>query len=157
MHRNPQAICGANLLASRGEDQPNAARCREGSTPSTCYGFAMNRLSCFGIFNYTRWYRQADGPDQGRQRVLGKQIIRQADHQTIPRRYSAGSHPRGEIHPLAIYELERNGYATEGLLSKHWDEFAAPDAPRPDFVFTVCDRAAAESCPLWPGQPMTAH
>jgi arsenate reductase len=73
------------------------------------------------------------------------------------RGYSAGSHPRGEIHPLAIYELEQNGYATEGLRSKSWDEFTAPGAPRMDFVFTVCDTAAGETCPLWPGQPMTAH
>jgi arsenate reductase len=73
------------------------------------------------------------------------------------RGYSAGSHPRGDIHPLAIYELERNGYMAEGLRSKSWDEFAAPEAPHMDFVFTVCDQAAGEACPLWPGQPMTAH
>ena len=73
------------------------------------------------------------------------------------RGYSAGSHPKGELHPLAIYELEQNGYATDGLRSKSWDEFASADAPRMDFVFTVCDQAAGETCPLWPGQPMTAH
>ncbi len=73
------------------------------------------------------------------------------------RGYSAGSRPRGEIHPLAIHELKRNGYAAEKLRSKSWEEFVVPGAPRMDFVFTVCDQAAAEACPLWPGQPMTAH
>jgi len=73
------------------------------------------------------------------------------------RGYSAGSQPRGEVHPLAIAELERNGFATEGLRSKSWDEFSTPEAPGMDFVFTVCDQAAAEHCPFWPGQPMTAH
>lgn len=73
------------------------------------------------------------------------------------RGYSAGSQPTGEIHPLAIYALEHNGYATEGLRSKSWDEFTNPDAPHMDFVFTVCDRAVGEACPLWPSQPMTAH
>lgn len=71
--------------------------------------------------------------------------------------YSAGSHPKGEVHPLAIDLLKRANYDTSGLRSKSWDEFAAPGAPKMDFVFTVCDSAAAESCPVWPGQPMTAH
>jgi arsenate reductase len=71
--------------------------------------------------------------------------------------FSAGSHPRGEVHPLAIEMLTRNHLPVEGLRSKSWDEFAMPDAPRLDFVFTVCDRAAAEVCPFWPSQPMTAH
>lgn len=73
------------------------------------------------------------------------------------RAFSAGSHPTGEVHPRAIAELHRNNYSTEGLYSKDWSEFATPDAPKMDFVFTVCDRAAAEPCPVWPGQPMTAH
>ncbi len=71
--------------------------------------------------------------------------------------HSAGSHPKGSVHPLALEVLRRQGYPTEGLRSKDWAEFASADAPRMDFVFTVCDRAAAETCPLWPGQPMTAH
>jgi len=71
--------------------------------------------------------------------------------------YSAGSHPKGAVHPLAIALLERNGIATTGLRSKPWDEFAQPGAPQLDFVFTVCDNAAGEVCPIWPGQPMTAH
>ena len=73
------------------------------------------------------------------------------------RAFSAGSHPRGAVHPLAITTLVRNHLPVEGLRSKSWDEFAAPDAPRLDFVFTVCDHAAKEVCPVWPGQPMTAH
>ncbi len=71
--------------------------------------------------------------------------------------YSAGSHPKGEVHPMAIELLRRANYDTSGLRSKSWDEFAAPGAPKMDFVFTVCDSAAAEACPVWPGQPMTAH
>jgi arsenate reductase len=73
------------------------------------------------------------------------------------RGYSAGSHPKGEINPFTVYELRRNNHDPAGLRSKDWAEFTAPDAPRMDFVFTVCDRAAAEPCPVWPGQPMTAH
>jgi protein-tyrosine-phosphatase len=71
--------------------------------------------------------------------------------------HSAGSHPRGEVHPLALALLRERGYDTSRFRSKSWDEFARPGAPSLDFVFTVCDRAAGEACPLWPGQPMTAH
>lgn len=71
--------------------------------------------------------------------------------------YSAGSHPRGEVNPLTISLLQRLNYETADLRSKDWAEFAAPDAPPLHFVFTVCDKAAAEMCPVWPGQPMTAH
>lgn len=71
--------------------------------------------------------------------------------------FSAGSHPRGEIHPFASDLLSRLNHDTRQFRSKSWDEFAAPDAPKMDFVFTVCDQAAAEACPMWPGQPMTAH
>jgi arsenate reductase len=71
--------------------------------------------------------------------------------------YSAGSHPTGTPRPEALRQLESVGISTEGLRSKSWDEFSLPDAPRMDFVFTVCDNAANEACPLWPGQPMTAH
>ncbi len=73
------------------------------------------------------------------------------------RAYSAGSFPKGEVHPYAFELLERQSFPTRGLRSKSWDEFAQPDAPRLDFVFTVCDNAAGEVCPIWPGQPMTAH
>ena len=71
--------------------------------------------------------------------------------------WSAGSHPKGEVHPLALKTLAQHHIATDGFRSKAWDEFAAPDAPALDFVFTVCDQAAGEMCPVWPGQPMTAH
>ena len=73
------------------------------------------------------------------------------------RAFSAGSHPKGAVHPLALALLERMGMSTEGLRSKAWDEFALTGAPLLDFVFTVCDNAAGEVCPVWPGQPMTAH
>jgi len=71
--------------------------------------------------------------------------------------YSAGSHPSGTVRPEALAQLAAAGLPTAGLRSKSWDEFAAPNAPRMDFVFTVCDNAANEPCPFWPGQPMTAH
>jgi protein-tyrosine-phosphatase len=73
------------------------------------------------------------------------------------RAYSAGSHPAGRVNPMALELLAKNGIDTAGLRSKSWDEFARPGAPEPDFVLTVCDNAAGEACPLWPGQPMTAH
>lgn len=71
--------------------------------------------------------------------------------------FSAGSHPKGAINPLAIKVLQSYGLPTDGLRSKPWDEFATETAPKLDFVFTVCDSAAGEACPHWPGQPMTAH
>jgi arsenate reductase len=71
--------------------------------------------------------------------------------------YSAGSHPSGKVNPFAIEQVRALGYPVENLRSKSWDEFALPDAPRMDFVVTVCDNAAGEVCPLWPGQPVTAH
>jgi len=71
--------------------------------------------------------------------------------------YSAGSHPSGTVRPEALKQLEAAGISADGLRSKSWDEFAAPGAPQMDFVFTVCDNAAREVCPFWPGQPMTAH
>jgi arsenate reductase (thioredoxin) len=71
--------------------------------------------------------------------------------------YSAGSHPKGHVHPYALQLLERLHYDVSPLRSKSWTEFAKPGAPKLDFVFTVCDNAAAEACPVWPGQPMTAH
>ena len=71
--------------------------------------------------------------------------------------FSAGSHPKGEVNPWTLETLRQNYFPTAGLRSKSWDEFAALDAPQMDFVFTVCDQAASEPCPYWPGQPMTAH
>src|ERR1700734_36949 len=73
------------------------------------------------------------------------------------RAYSAGSFPKGQVHPMAIELLQRMNLPTENLRSKSWDEFAAPGAPHIDFVLTVCDNAAGEVCPIWPGKPMTAH
>ena len=73
------------------------------------------------------------------------------------RAFSAGSQPKGQVHPAALRLLDELGFPTEGYRSKNWDEFAVPGAPPLDFVFTVCDNAAGETCPIWPGQPMTAH
>jgi arsenate reductase len=73
------------------------------------------------------------------------------------RAYSAGSHPGGKVNPFALALLQKNRLDTAGLRSKSWDEFALPGAPAMDFVFTVCDQAAGEACPMWPGQPITAH
>jgi len=73
------------------------------------------------------------------------------------RAFSAGSHPAGQVQPLALELLSQYHYPTEGLRSKNWNEFSGDGAPELDFVFTVCDKAAGEACPYWPGQPMTAH
>lgn len=71
--------------------------------------------------------------------------------------YSAGSHPKGTVHPMALRLLDELNLPTQGLRSKSWDEFSAPGAPLFDFIFTVCDNAAGEICPVWPGRPVTAH
>lgn len=71
--------------------------------------------------------------------------------------FSAGSQPKGVVNPFALKTLENYGYPTDGYRSKNWDEFAGPDAPRMDFIFTVCDNAAGEACPVWPGKPVSAH
>jgi len=73
------------------------------------------------------------------------------------RAFSAGSRPKGKVHQLALETLRRGNHALEGFRSKSWNEFSGPDAPRLDFVFTVCGNAAKETCPVWPGQPITAH
>ncbi len=88
--------------------------------------------------------------------VMGESILN-AMGAGLFKAYSAGSHPTGRVNPYAIELLQRNRMPTERLRSKNWDEFAAPGAPHLDFVFTVCDQAASEMCPVWPGQPMTAH
>jgi arsenate reductase (thioredoxin) len=88
--------------------------------------------------------------------ILAESILRK-DGAGRFRAYSAGSMPKGAVQPLALHVLQRMDYPTEGMRSKSWLEFAAPDAPVMDFVFTVCDNAAGEACPVWPGQPMTAH
>ena len=88
--------------------------------------------------------------------ILAESIMSAVDP-TRFRGFSAGSFPNGRVNPFALELLARNGYPTEALRSKSWDEFAAPGAPGLDFVFTVCDNAAGEACPVWPGQPMTAH
>jgi arsenate reductase len=88
--------------------------------------------------------------------ILGERLVERWGQGRF-RGFSAGSHPKGAVHPLALEVLRRNNYLTDGLRSKDWAEFAAPGAPAMDFVFTVCDNAAAEVCPVWPGQPITAH
>ncbi|MES2785753.1 MAG: arsenate reductase ArsC [Pseudomonadota bacterium] len=86
-----------------------------------------------------------------------RSIIAEALLNSLGGKYSAGSHPTREVNPLAIKELARLRMPTDGLRSKGWDEFAQPGAPEMDFVITVCDNAAGEVCPAWPGQPITAH
>jgi arsenate reductase len=88
--------------------------------------------------------------------ILAESILRK-DRRRHFRAFSAGSQPKGIVNPYAIKVLRSLDYPTDNLRSKSWQEFAAPDAPVMDFVFTVCDNAAGESCPVWPGQPMTAH
>lgn len=88
--------------------------------------------------------------------ILAEGILARDGHGKF-RAYSAGSQPKGMVNPFAIKVLQNFGYSTEGLSSKSWDVFASSDAPKMDFIFTVCDNAAGEACPLWPGQPMTAH
>jgi arsenate reductase (thioredoxin) len=88
--------------------------------------------------------------------ILAESILRKEARGRF-RAFSAGSHPKGAVNPFALKVLASLEYPTESLRSKSWDEFAVPGAPIMDFVFTVCDTAAAETCPIWPGQPMTAH
>ncbi len=88
--------------------------------------------------------------------IMAESILRK-DGAGRFRAFSAGSHPKRRVNPFALEVLESFDYPTEGLRSKGWEEFAAPGAPEMDFVFTVCDNAAGEACPVWPGQPMTAH
>jgi len=88
--------------------------------------------------------------------ILAEAILNR-DGQGRFRAYSAGSFPKGQVHPMALKVLEEHGFPINGYRSKSWDEFAAPAAPQLDFVFTVCDNAAGETCPIWPGHPVTAH
>ena len=88
--------------------------------------------------------------------IMAEAILKSKGRSTFSA-YSAGSHPAGTVRPEALRQLASAHLPTEGLRSKSWDEFAKPDAPRLDFVFTVCDNAANEVCPVWPGQPITAH
>jgi arsenate reductase len=90
-------------------------------------------------------------------RSIMAEAIMNSKGQPLFTAYSAGSHPTGRVRPEALSELEAAQLPTTGLRSKSWDEFSKPDAPRMDFVFTVCDNAASEVCPVWPGHPMTAH
>lgn len=88
--------------------------------------------------------------------ILAESLLNQLGKDRF-RAFSAGSHPAGQVNPFALELLQKNHFPTDGLRSKPWDEFAQADAPRLDFVITVCDKAAGEVCPAWPGQPMTAH
>lgn len=89
--------------------------------------------------------------------ILAEAVLNKEGAGRCFRAYSAGSYPKGAVHPAAIKLLSEFGYPTDGYRSKSWDEFAKPGAPPLDFVFTVCDNAGGETCPIWPGQPMTAH
>ena len=88
--------------------------------------------------------------------IMAEAVLNQVGAGTF-RAYSAGSHPTGSVNPYALELLQRNRISAEGLRSKSWDEFAQPEAPVMDFVLTVCDKAAGEVCPVWPGQPISAH
>jgi arsenate reductase len=88
--------------------------------------------------------------------ILAEALLGSMDRARF-RAFSAGSHPSGTVNPLALDILQKNRLPTEGLRSKSWEEFAQPGSPPLDFVFTVCDNAAGEVCPVWPGQPITAH
>jgi arsenate reductase len=88
--------------------------------------------------------------------IMGEAILNKKGFPTFTA-YSAGSHPRGSVHPAALRQIEAAKLSITGLRSKDWSEFAKPGAPQLDFVFTVCNNAAKEVCPIWPGQPMTAH
>lgn len=88
--------------------------------------------------------------------ILGEALLNELGRDRF-RAFSAGSQPKGEVNPMAIDVLKENGIPVGGLRSKSWDEFAGPAAPPMNFVFTVCDNAAGETCPIWPGRPMTAH
>jgi protein-tyrosine-phosphatase len=88
--------------------------------------------------------------------IMGEAVLNRVGR-GIFRAYSAGSHPKGRVHPYTLDLLRKLDFDVSGLRSKNWSEFGRPGAPKLDFVFTVCDDAAKEACPLWPGQPMTAH
>ena len=88
--------------------------------------------------------------------IIAEGILNQLGRKNF-KAFSAGSHPTGTLNPLALSTLARLHVPTDGFRSKNWDEFARPDSPELHFVFTVCDKAAGETCPVWPGQPMTAH
>lgn len=88
--------------------------------------------------------------------ILGEAVLNHLGDARF-RAFSAGSNPKGAVNPLALETLTKAGISIDGLRSKPWDEFAAPGAPTMDFIFTVCDDAAGETCPIWPGHPMTAH
>jgi arsenate reductase len=88
--------------------------------------------------------------------IMAETLLNKLGHGRF-RAFSAGSQPAGAVNPFTLELLQQDGFATDGLRSKSWEEFSRPDAPQMDFVFTVCDKAAGETCPVWPGHPITAH
>ena len=117
----------------------------------------------YPLYAYVR--RGGANPDDARDLTQGffASLIERRDFDSLRkergrfRAFSAGSHPKGQVHPFALDLLKKMNHPTAGLRSKSWDELASPGAPQLNFVFTVCDNAANEVCPIWPGQPMTAH
>ena len=144
------AALAAELTAMCGEGRPELRR-GEGSVSAISPVLSETRMSAQRPFNVL--FLCAGNTARS---VLGESILHKLGEGRF-RAYSAGSQPKGVVNPWALTVLRREGFPAEWFRAKSWDEFAGPDAPKMDFVFTVCDSAAGEACPVWPGQPVTAH